>query len=131
MPPSRGIDTSVLVRLLTGEPVDAYERCERELAALRDQGVVVFASNQVIGEAYVTVQHHYNLSEPGARAALLYVLNGELVTPLNGPAVIEMLETPGGAGLFDRLIADDYRRWGLEVLTLDRRMARLPGVSLM
>ena len=34
------------------------------------------------------------------------------------------LESPG---LFDRLIADDYSRVGLETLTLDRRMATLPN----
>ena len=34
----------------------------------------------------------------------------------------------GGPGLFDRLIADDYSRAGLEVLTLDRKMAKLDDV---
>ena len=34
-------------------------------------------------------------------------------------------------GLFDRLIADDYARTGLETLTLDRRMASLPSVGLL
>ena len=32
----------------------------------------------------------------------------------------------GGPGLFDRLIVDEYARAGLEVLTLDRKMAILP-----
>ena len=34
--------------------------------------------------------------------------------------------TSDGPCLFDRLIADDYARAGLETLTLDRRMASLP-----
>ena len=34
-------------------------------------------------------------------------------------------------GLFDRLIADDYARAGVEVLTLDRKMAALPGVRTL
>ena len=84
------------------------------------------ASNQVIGEAYVTVQHHYGVSRIDALAGLLYVLRGGLVAPLNGHSVIAALEASGGPGLFDRLIADDYARAGLEVLTLDRRMAALP-----
>ena len=35
---------------------------------------------------------------------------------------------PEGPGLFDRLIADDYSRAGIETLTLDRKMAALPDV---
>lgn len=86
-------------------------------------------SNQVIGEAYVAAQHHYRVSKPDARAGLLDVLRSGLVSPLDGRAVFEALEAAGGPGLFDRLIADDYSRAGLEVLTLDRRMADLAGVS--
>ena len=122
-----GIDTSVLVRLLTGTPPDTFSHCERELRTLARSGAEVLASNQVIGEAYVTVQHHYGVSRTDARAGLLHVLRSDLVAPLNGRAVIAALEASGGPGLFDRLIADDYARAGLEVLTLDRKMAALPA----
>ena len=46
-----GIDTSVLVRLLTGEPAEDFEHCVSRLRILiEDDGAEVFASNQVIGE---------------------------------------------------------------------------------
>lgn len=121
-----GIDTSVLVRLLTGAPPDTFSHCEKALRTLAKSGAEVFASNQVIGEGYVTVQHHYGVSRTDARAGLLYVLRSGLVAPLNGHSVIAALEASGGPGLFDRLIADEYTRAGLEVLTLDRKMAALP-----
>ena len=60
---------------------------------------------------------------------LLSILTSGLVAPLNGHSVIVALETSGGAGLFDRLIADEYPRAGLQVLTLDRQMASLPDVQ--
>ena len=126
-----GIDTSVLVRLLTGEPPDTFSYCERALRTLAESGAEVLASNQVIGEAYVTVQHHYGVSRTAARAGLLYVLRSGLVAPMNGRAVIEALEAAGGPGLFDRLIADDYARADLHVLTLDRKMAGLPDAQLL
>ena len=121
-----GIDTSVLVRLLTGAPPDTFSHYEKALRTLAKSGAEVFALNQVIGEAYVTVQHHYGVSRTDARAGLLYVLRSGLVAPLNGHSVIAALEASGGPGLFDRLIADEYARAGLEVLTLDRKMAVLP-----
>ncbi len=126
-----GIDTSVLVRLITGEPADAFAHCVERLHALVVSGAEIFASNQVIGEAYVAVQHHYDVSETDARSELSRALTSGLVAPLNGRAVIEALEASGGPGLFDRLIADDYSRADLQVLTLDRRMATLPAVRLM
>lgn len=129
MTPRFGIDTSVLVRLVAGEPQAEFERCVEMLRALiEDDGAEIVVSNQVIGEAYVAVQHHYGVSKSEARASLLDVLRSGMVAPLNGRAVLAALETREGAGLFDRLIAEEYSRVGLEALTLDRRMATLPGV---
>ncbi len=127
--PRYGIDTSVLVRLLTGEPPEDFEHCVSRLRALiENNGAEVFASNQVIGEAYIAVQHHYGVSKTDARAGLTDVLRSGLAAPLNGRAVFEALEAVDGPGLFDRLITDEYSRAGVEVLTLGRKMASLPGV---
>ena len=69
-----GIDTSVLVRLLTGEPEADFSRSVRMLSALiEDEDAEIFASNQVIGEAYIAVQHHYGVSKADARVGLLDV----------------------------------------------------------
>ena len=124
---SIGIDTSVLVRLITGEPPDLYAYCLERLGELVAGGVEVFASNQVIGEAYVAIQQHYGITKEDARAGLLDALTSGLVAPLNGRAVLEALDAAAGPGLFDRLIANDYARAGLETLTLDRSMASLPN----
>ncbi len=124
-----GIDTSVLVRLLTRDPEEDFAYCVSRLGTLiNEHGHEVFASNQVIGETYVAVQHHYGVSKADARESLLDALRSGLVSPLNGGSVIEALEATGGAGLFDRLIADDYSRAGMEVLTLDKKMAALSDV---
>lgn len=124
-----GIDTSVLVRLATGEPAGDFQQCVESLRALvQDQGSEVFASNMVIGEAYVAIKHHYGVEDADAKATLADVLTSGLVAPLNGQAVIMALRAEGSPGLFDRLIADDYHREGLETLTLDRRMASLATV---
>ena len=127
MAPRFGIDTSILVRLLTGDPEDGFEHCVRGLTVLIERDAAeVFASNQVIGETYIAVQHHYGVSKTDARAALISVLKSGLVAPLNGAGAFAALEADTGCGLLDRLIADDYRRAGLTTLTLDRKMAVLP-----
>ena len=127
-----GIDTSVLVRLITGQPADSFSHCVERLRALvEDEGAEIFASNQVVGEAYIAARHHYGLPGSDVRASLLGALQSGLVSPLHGRAVLDALQAADSHGLFDRLIADDYARAGLEVLTLDRKMASLPGVSTL
>ena len=124
-----GIDTSIIVRLATGDPEDSFETCVRKLTTLIERDdAEIFASNQVVGEAYIALQHHYGVSKPDARAALASVLRSGLVAPLNGAGVFAALEADAGCGLLDRLIADDYRRAELTTLTLDRKMASLPQV---
>ena len=124
-----GVDTSILVRLVAREPQGDFELCVRRLVALMEErGCEIFASNQAIGEAYAALMHHYGIISADARTGLRDALTSGLVAPLNGPAVIEALSASGGPGLFDRLIADDYSRAGLETLTLDRKMAALSDV---
>jgi len=126
MPARYGIDTSILVRLLTGDPEEGFNSVVRALTALIDDGAEVFASNQVIGEAYIALQHHYGVSRANARFALATVLTSGLVKPQNGSGVIAAIQTITGCSLLDRLIADDYRHAELVTLTLDRKMAALP-----
>ena len=66
------IDTSVLVRLTTRDPEGDFQRRVEELRVLvEDRGCEIFASNQVIGEAYVAVQRHYRVSDEDAGATLI------------------------------------------------------------
>ena len=127
-----GIDTSVLVRLLTGDPPAEFDRCADALRHLIEaEDAVILASNQVIGEAYIAVQHHYGVSRADARSGLLDVLQSGLVGALNGRPVLAAIEASDSPGLMDRLITHDYASNSLEVLTLDRRMASLPSARLL
>ena len=124
-----GVDTSLLVGLVAREPQGDFEHWVRRLVDLiEERGCEIFASNQAIGEAYAALMHHYGITSADARTGLRDALTSGLVAPLNGPAVIDALSASGGPGLFDRLIADDYSRAGLETLTLDRKMATLSNV---
>lgn len=126
-----GIDTSILMRLMTGDPAKDFAKTVRSLEGLIEQkpGADVLASNQVIGEAYIAVRHHYGVSRDDARAALLSVLTSGLVAPMNGTAVLDAIRQTEGCGLLDRLIVDDYTRQGVETLTHDRKMGALPGAA--
>ena len=127
-----GIDASILVRLLVAEPEDEFRQCVAKLRGLvENKDVEILASNQVIGEAYIAVQHHYGVDKQDAKEALSEVLRSGIVAPLSGRPVLEALAMDRGPGLFDHLIASGYADAGMDVLTQDRKMASLPGVSLL
>ena len=118
-----GIDASILVRLVTGEPVQDYDVAARQLTRMvENEGAQLFASNMVIGEAYIALQHHYAVT----KAALRSVLTSGLVQPLHGQAVLDALAATKGCSLLDRLIAGGYSAAELETLTLNRKMPALP-----
>ena len=132
MTPRYGIDTSILLRLVSGDPPAEFEQCVQRLTELvQRDGAEIFASNQVIGEAYIALQHHYGVTKAEARSGLATVLRSGLLSPANGLYVFDALEAEGGCGPLDRLIADDYRRADLMTLTLDRKMGSLPDAHLL
>ena len=66
-----GLDTSVVLRLLTGEPSElashALERYQRGIANGDDFAV----SDVVAAETYYALQHHYNKTKEESLAALM------------------------------------------------------------
>ena len=130
MPRRCGIDTSILVRLATGEPERDFEQVVAALTQrVEVEHVALFASQMVIGEAYIALQYHYGVAKPDAKAALRSVLSSGLVAPWGGDPVLEALATNRGCGLLDRLIALQYGADDLSTLTLDRKMAALANVT--
>ena len=126
-----GIDTSVFVRLLTGDPEPEYRKTVQSLERRmkHEPKTEFFVSNQVIGEAYIALQHHYRISKEDAREALHSVLTSGLCSPLNGATVLEAVLSRTGCGLVDRLIVNDYDAHGVRTLTYDSKMARLKGAE--
>ena len=136
MPPSThvyGIDTSVFVRLLTGHPEEDFQKTASALEKLHKEvpSTELVVSNQVIGEAYITLQFHYSIAKEDARGAILELFKTGSVSPLKGQTVLNILEARGGAGLLDRLIVEDYQNQGVNGLTNDKRISRLPGIKLL
>lgn len=127
-----GIDTSILVRLATGEPEADFESTVAALTHLVERDhAAIFVANMVVGEAYIALQHHYGVPKPDAKSALSSVLSSGLVAPSGGQAVLDALASRKGCGLMDRLIALQYAAEDSEALTLDRKMAALPNATLL
>ncbi|MBW8878111.1 MAG: hypothetical protein JF614_24370 [Acidobacteria bacterium] len=129
-----GLDTSVVVRVLTGEPGDlalvALDYLQKRLKA----GNRVFVSDWVIAEAYYALQHHYGASKKDTLDALRDFLaspgiegTGEVAAVLTTPD----LES-AKPGFIDRVIHRNYLRSGAEeVVTFEKAAAKLPQVRVL
>jgi predicted nucleic acid-binding protein len=123
---SLGLDTSVLLRLLTGEPAReaslARARLERAYAA-RERVIV---TDLVLAEAYFALHYHYGIAKEEARSHLRRMAGSGIVT-VSPPEAVWALDASAGAGLADRLIHARHRAEGVATLTFDRKMAALEG----
>ena len=128
-----GLDTSVVLRLLTGEPERQAQRALGELEALAHRGAVPLVSDLVVSEVYFALQYHYGVPKAEALSLLAKFLNESGVKPLGAAATV--LAVPNLAtvnpGFVDRLIHAEYAHAAREVLTFERAAGRLPGVRVL
>ena len=124
-----GLDTSVVLRLLVGQPEDQYAVAIEFLAGIEDVGGRILVSNLVIAEAYYACQHHYGLPKsevvPGLHALL------SQPTFLVHPDALDLLAQEGIAaakpGFLDRLIHAEYAELGAPLVTFEKAARKLPG----
>ncbi|MES2657086.1 MAG: hypothetical protein V4689_00640 [Verrucomicrobiota bacterium] len=122
-----GLDTSVLMRLLTGQPAPLAEVACEYLAGVEESGAVVFVSNLVVSEASFACQHHYRMPKADVLAGILTLLSKPtFVVQLK---LLELLATDGLAtakpGFLDRLIHAEYAAAGLHLVTFEKAANRL------
>lgn len=129
-----GIDTSVLVRVLTGEPRDLALVALGYIQEHEKAGDRVLVSDWVLAETYYALQHHYGAS----KRETLYALGVFLASPgVEGTGeVAAVLATPNlesaKPGFIDRVIHRNYLRLGAEeVATFERAAAKLPHVRVL
>ena len=127
-----GLDTSMLVRLLTGAPAEAFEQARRRLLEAHRLGDRVVVSDIVVAEAWYALKLHYGFEPDAVRTSLSEMFRSGLVLPEPGSgAPAALLDGPGTAGFVDRLIHARHVASGATTLTFDLEMGRLPGVTVI
>lgn len=126
-----GLDTSVTVRLLVGEPVRQAEAAHRVLRERAGDGIAI--SDLVVGESYFALRHHYRVPHAAAVVALRALLADPRVhaTGVAREVLNEVGDTEDAPGLMDRLIRGDYQQSGARLLTFDRDASSLTGARLL
>jgi predicted nucleic-acid-binding protein len=128
-----GLDTSVVLRLLTGEPEDLATVAARRVEASLRRGDSIVISDLVVSEAYFALQHHFGLTKAQALDVLKEFLGQSGIEAAE--ATLAILALPNLAvarpGLVDRLIHADYLRSADQMLTFEKSGARLPRARVL
>lgn len=129
-----GLDTSVVLRLLTGEPDGQAQAALKWVMQAKDRGIILVISDLVASEVYFALQHHFNVSKADALRHLSMLLTSGDVTA--DGVVAGVLAAPGLAtakpGFVDRLIHEQYVKGQAGGMATFERAARaLPHVELL
>ncbi len=128
-----GLDTSVLVRLLTGKPERQAVAAKEFLWKMETDGFPVFVSNLVVAEAYFACQHHYGIPKGEVLAALFEILSqptfqvhAELLSLLS----LRGLDT-AKPGFLDRLIHAEYGQAALPLVSFEKAAGKLSNAIVL
>jgi predicted nucleic acid-binding protein len=129
-----GLDTSFIIRLLTGAPTDQAAKAQEWMERCQQRGVRPKVSDIVIVEAYFALQTHYHVPKEEALGALRLLLESGDVEPV-GFALEVLRDTPNLAkakpGFVDRIIHAEARSTGSQLLIFEKAVARLAGTKVL
>lgn len=127
------LDTSVVMRLLTGQPPEQAQAARAFMAQTEHSGKRVFVSNLVVLECYFACQHHYGMTKATVLSGLHTLL--ALPTFVVHPQLRALLAMEGMAtakpGFLDRLIHAEATAARLPLFTFERAAVRLPNTRVL
>lgn len=127
-----GFDTSVVLRLLIGEPVIQATKALAMLDNLRATGKKGVVSDLVVTEVYFALQHHYKVPKQLALEKLREFLESPEVDPTGQALLILAQPNLGKAkpGFVDRLIHAQYLQTASGMVTFEKAATKLPQATI-
>ena len=127
-----GLDTSVVLRLLVGEPRDQADRAIEKLDQIKAEGQRAAVSDLVVSEAYFALQHHYEVPKQQALDALMTFLKAPEIVATG--VALRILQQPrlgrSRPGFVDRMIHAQYLQATSGMVSFEKAAGKLPGVML-
>lgn len=127
------LDTSVVLRLLVGEPENQAKSALAALEAIAAAGGKAIVSDLVLAETYFALQYHYKVPKRAAIAALADMARADGIQC--SAAARSVLSQPGlhaaKPGLVDRLIHAQYQETGAPMLTFEKAAKKLADARVL
>lgn len=128
-----GLDTSVVVRLLVGEPATEAALARELLNETASHGARCAVIDLVVAEAWFALRTHYRVPDVEVARALLALADDPVivVSAAARQALTAVIDGRGSAGFVDRLIHAACEGAGLAFATLDKGAGKLAGARLL
>ena len=128
-----GLDTSVVLRLLTGQPVGQATAAVAFLDTLQRRGDRPALSDLVVAEVYFALQHHYRVSKGDALTALRRLFDAGEIEAAGHAADVLAIRGLASAkpGFVDRLIHRAYVAGGGRMATFETASRKLNAVVVL
>lgn len=127
-----GLDTSVVLRLLIGEPATESAAAQDLLAEAATANGRCLLHDLVVAESWHALRAHYKVPDvEAARALLLLVDDPVIITSAAARQALSATVSTGGVGFMDRLIHAACEGQGYTFTTFDRKASKLPGARLL
>jgi predicted nucleic-acid-binding protein len=130
-----GLDTSVVLRLIVGEPESLALRAAQFVDEAARTGAHLVASNLVVCETYFALHAHYGVPKRKALAVLVQMLTDGPVRAEAGSPIVEVLQAALGGvqkpGFVDRLIHAEYLAGDAGMVSFEQAARRLPRTRIL
>ena len=130
---THGLDTSVVVRIISGLPEGAAEKVGERIAAEIAEGNDFSVSALVLSEVYFALQHHYAFTKEEALQSLLAFSRTDGIRVAE--SIRAILESPNLAnaktGFVDRMIVGEYATAGNDTYSCEMSFRRLDGAVVI
>lgn len=127
------LDTSVVIRLLMGEPTEQSELATQFLKEHSTAGIAIHVSDLVLAEAYFALQSYYQLPKADALTALSLFArhSGVMVTPVASAVLAHTKLATAKPGFVDRLIHGSSHAAGHTLVTFETAAKKLPATLVL
>ena len=128
-----GLDTSVVLRLLVGQPADQTERAVAFLDETARRNDTLTVSDLVVAETYFALQHHYGLTKAKALSGLKQLFeSGEIHCDGAAARLLEQRDLASAKpGFVDRMIHLAYTRDEGCMVTFEKSAKKLEGTTVL
>ncbi len=127
------LDTSVVLRLLVGDPVHQFQSAAWFLEQQLGAQSAVHASDHVLAEAYFALQSFYKIPKAEALEILFKFAedSGVTVTPLARRVLALPNLASAKPGFVDRLIHGESHAAGRTLVTFEKSAKKLPNTVVL
>jgi len=122
-----GLDTTVVLRLLTGEPENQFKRARKFIEEQLANNKKLFVSDLVIAESYFALHYHYQVPKAEALKQLGNLLSSGIIHPAPDSVCHKVLQGSAHpkAGLVDQIIHEQYCLFAEQIASFDKSMCKL------